>query len=393
MARPLDDRLEQDGVDEDLRRLLLHLVGHRRTFIVCVLGLLGAWICIIFSNTVWMFMLNRAASGVWLGIMTNCACLYVTDVAPPEKRALYGSLTEAATSAGALIAYTVSGLSWSMQASTCAILCVAALSLQYYVVESPHWYLAYGCRKDVNVATARMYGVVPQPEYRSKEAEEASQLVHPTRTHKEARMMCVCLLLHLAHNMSCTPLFTMRAIQVMATLLGAGYSGVGAFLLLAALVIVTASFSALTSLVGRRRLLCASALLVAGTLFALRPLDHLVLIQWSPEKLDGPVNWQAVLSVCALVLGYSVGLCHVPTLLTGELIPMRLRFFGSSFVWASRWLIAFLMVHFDAEVVAAFGRKDTFIVYGLGVGLFVGAAVLLIPDTESRPLHDIDLAS
>ncbi|XP_077557245.1 solute carrier family 2, facilitated glucose transporter member 8-like [Haemaphysalis longicornis] len=75
--------------------LLLHLVGHRRTFIVCVLGLLGAWIGIIFSNTVWMFMLNRAASGVWLGIMTNCASLYVTDVAPPEKRALYGSLTEA----------------------------------------------------------------------------------------------------------------------------------------------------------------------------------------------------------------------------------------------------------------------------------------------------------
>ncbi|XP_077557262.1 facilitated trehalose transporter Tret1-like, partial [Haemaphysalis longicornis] len=328
--------------------LLLYLVGHRRTFIVCVLGLLGAWIGIIFSDTVWMFMLNRAASGVWLGILTNCVSLYVTDVAPPEKRAFYGSLTEAATSAGALIAYTVSGLSWGMQASTCAILCVAALSLQYYVVESPHWYLA---------------------------------------------MMCVCLLLHLAHNMSCAPLFTMRAIQVMVTLFGGGYGGVAAFLLLAAHVIVTANFSALTSLVGRRRLLCASALLVAGTLFALRPLDHLVVSQWSNEKQDGPVDWRAVLSVCVLVLGYSVGLCHLPTLLTGELIPLRLRFCGSSFVWASRWLITSLMVHFDAQVVAAFGRKDTFVMYGTGLGLLVGAVALLIPDTESRPLHDIDLAS
>ncbi|XP_077557246.1 facilitated trehalose transporter Tret1-like [Haemaphysalis longicornis] len=300
---------------------------------------------------------------------------------------------QAATSAGALIAYTVSGLSWGMQASTCAILCVAALSLQYYVVESPHWYLAYGCRKDVNVATARLYGVVPQPEYRSKEAEDAWQLVHPTSAHKEARMMCVCLLLHLAHNMSCAPLFTMRAIQVMVTLLGGGYGGVVAFLLLAAHVIVTASFSALTSLVGRRRLLCAFALLVAGTLFALRPLDHLVVSQWSPEKQDGHVDWRAVLSVCVLVLGYSVGLCHLPTLLTGELIPLRLRFCGSSFVWASRWLITSLMVHFDAQVVAAFGREDTFVMYGTGLGLLVGAVVLLVPDTESRPLHDIDIAS
>lgn len=100
-----------------------------------------------------------------------------------------------------------------------------------------------------------------------------------------------------------------------------------------------------------------------------------------------------MLSVCALVLGYSVGLCHLPTLLTGELIPLRLRFCGSSFVWASRWLIAFSMVHFDAQAVTEFGHKNAFVVYGMALGLLVGAAVLLIPDTESRPLHDIDLDS
>ncbi|KAH7931557.1 hypothetical protein HPB51_029810 [Rhipicephalus microplus] len=47
-----------------------------------------------FHRAVVMLMVSRAASGIWLGSLACCSSLYVTDVAPPRKRAFYGRLNE-----------------------------------------------------------------------------------------------------------------------------------------------------------------------------------------------------------------------------------------------------------------------------------------------------------
>ncbi|XP_077512463.1 solute carrier family 2, facilitated glucose transporter member 12-like [Amblyomma americanum] len=74
--------------------LLLHLVGYRRMLLLSSGGLAGLWIFLAVSSSVSLIIAGRVASGVCLGVVTNCACLYVADVSPPSKRAFFGSLVE-----------------------------------------------------------------------------------------------------------------------------------------------------------------------------------------------------------------------------------------------------------------------------------------------------------
>ncbi|XP_077512291.1 facilitated trehalose transporter Tret1-like [Amblyomma americanum] len=151
-----------------------------------------------------------------------------------------------------------------------------------------------------------------------------------------------------------------------------------------------AMFAAGTMVAKRHRLLGGSASLVAGTLFIFRPLEYLSFSKWSVDEQPSGTSWGAVLSVTSLVVAYSVGLCHLPVLLTGELLPSTLRHPASSLVWASRWIVAFVMLHFDADVLNAFNQRASLLTLSMVVLLIAATVVILIPETEGCTLEDIE---
>ncbi|KAL3246759.1 hypothetical protein MRX96_057490 [Rhipicephalus microplus] len=114
-----------------------------------------------------------------------------------------------------------------------------------------------------------------------------------------------------------------------------------------------------TKKASRRGLLGLSALLVAAVLSILRPLDHLGFIDWAVDKDSTTASWTVLLSVGLLVLAYSVGLCHIPVLLTGELDP------------------------------SAAAIRETLLTLSVVVAVVAVTAIALIPETEGRTLTDI----
>ncbi|XP_037509074.1 solute carrier family 2, facilitated glucose transporter member 6-like [Rhipicephalus sanguineus] len=304
-----------------------------------------------------------------------------------------GITPSVATSAGLLTAYSLSAFPWEVQAGGCALTAVPMLAMQSYIVENPRWLLARDRSLDADTAVMRLYGVDPPPDFRQRKIESAADQQKPPDAWlwpKEARNVTACLLLHLLQNISCAQLCLLRAVQVM----GAAVTDVPpqAFAVLLIILHIGCATLAIvaTKIVSRRGLLGLSALLIAVVLPILRPLDHLGFVDWAVDKDPAIPSSKVLPSVGLFVLAYSVGLCHIPVLLTGELIPLRLRYLASSFVWASRWSLTFVMLHFDEELLAAFEYRVALLTLSLVVAVVAATAIALIPETEDRTLSDID---
>ncbi|XP_075748131.1 facilitated trehalose transporter Tret1-like [Rhipicephalus microplus] len=366
--------------------VLLRWTGHRRTLLVSAFGLLCAWVCLIASNSLVMLMVSRAARGIWLGALACCASLYVTDVAPPRKRAFYGELNEVAMSAGAVAVCLIDRVKWEFQAFLCAPWRLAVLAFHQYVIESPSMFIARGCRQAANIAASRLYGIDLPPELRVKKEESAAHRVHWL---KMSRMVCACLLLFLLQNLSLFQLFQLRALQIIGNLMEESKANPATSLLLAGQTGVAALFAAQTQVVGRRWLLGASAVLITAAHFTLRPLENMSFSTWIPAKRSEPINWHGLLSIATLVLSYSFGLCHLPPLLTGELVPLRIRYLGSAVIWATRWTILFFIVHFEDSILAVVQDRRVFLAFCLAYVLTACFTVVIIPETEGRSLVDI----
>ncbi|KAL1416313.1 hypothetical protein MTO96_006341 [Rhipicephalus appendiculatus] len=369
-----------------LSGFLLHLLGHRRTLLLSAFGLVNAWICIVVSNSVTMLFIGRVTCGIWLGVSTNSVNLYIIDVAPAAKRTFFGGLTEVALSVGMLAPYVLGGLAWQISAILYMLAPVPVFVLQSYIVESPRWFAAKGRYRDANTAMVRLYGDDVPADFRYSRTGEDSNMSTMGR-QKVARMLTVSMLLSLLRNMSCAQLVLLRAVQVVGPLVDVMSPQEAACLLFAMHVSCTMMFAALTRYIGRRQLLVFSSALVAGVLSTLRPFDHVVFSEWSPEAASG-TKWGALCSVFLLVLAYSTGLCHVPPMVISELLPLkRWRFLSASALWVWRWLIAFVIVHFHAYMLGTGEYRSLSAAFGLALLLVAAAAIPFVPETEGRTLN------
>ncbi|KAK8781943.1 hypothetical protein V5799_016715 [Amblyomma americanum] len=168
-----------------LSGFLLRFAGNRKTLLLSAFGLLCAWVGLMSCNSIAAFMASRVACGLWLGVTANSALVYVTDVAPPTKRAFFGGLTEVALGAGTLAASTLESARWELQATVCAVWPVMVFALQHYLVESPRWLHDRGSRQEANIAAARLFGIDLPPELRAKKEGEP---VHSYRCLKQIRV-------------------------------------------------------------------------------------------------------------------------------------------------------------------------------------------------------------
>ncbi|XP_077513056.1 solute carrier family 2, facilitated glucose transporter member 6-like [Amblyomma americanum] len=299
-------------------------------------------------------------------------------------------LTQVSTSAGALVAYLLGGLAWQLQAAGCALASMPVLALHAYAIENPRWLQMRGRPLDADTAVMRLYGVDPPPDFRPQRPVAAPAEPAQLRWPRQARMVVACLLLHLLQNLSCAQFLLLRAVQVLGTAVADMPAQAVAAFVVALHVGFTAMVAAVTNIARRHRLLGASSSLVAGVLFIFRPLEYMGFGEWSVDEQPSVTSWGALLSVTSLMLAYSVGLCHLPTLLTGELLPSRLRHPASSFIWASRWLVAFVLLHFEVDVLSSLSQRASLLALSMMVLLVAATVVLLVPDTEGRTLGDIE---
>nr|XP_037279789.1 arabinose-proton symporter-like [Rhipicephalus microplus] len=351
-----------------LSGLTLWTFGSRTTMLTSVVGLSVSWIVTAACVDLVVLFAARVSCGLWLGLITISVSLYVADVAPAEKRAFYTGLAEAATCFGIAASCLLEGFSWRLQATAWAAASLSMLGVQRYLIECPRWLNAHGKTHDADTAAARLYGLdLPQEFRHSSKAAEST-------------------------GASLTQLFTSRSIQTMASVVAEIAAPLAALVMTSMQTGFVVVFATLTRAAGRRHLLCVSTALIAVCFVVVPPFEYLTFRQWNLGGAPTETSWVAVYSVNLLVLSYSVGLCHVPALLTAEMCPGAgcMHYVCAPVVWAVRWLLAFAVLHYDEDMLA-FARQDYMsVLLALALLLLCAVAVCLTPETEGRTLADID---
>ncbi|KAK8783335.1 hypothetical protein V5799_010300 [Amblyomma americanum] len=319
--------------------------------LVCSVGLAASWLVLAASTNIVVLFVARVSCGAWLGLTTIGVSLYVAEVAPVEKRALYTGLAEAPSE---------------------------KKMRPWGIFSAPvHRYSGVHFDRDHSCAFPYLITLSPPP---------------PISTTTTCRHLCACLVLHVVQGCTCAHLFLYQGTQIMEALvadLAAPAAAAIVTFLHAAFVALFASF---TSVTGRRRLLGVSALLVALCFCVFQPFEHLVFRQWSAGSRVAVTSWRAVYSVNLLVLSYSVGLCHIPGLLTAELCsgPGLLNHAGASVAWSLRWLLAFLLLRYDRMLMEFAQRENVPLVVAVTMALLTGDLVVFLPETEHRTLAAIE---
>ncbi|KAH8023649.1 hypothetical protein HPB51_015145 [Rhipicephalus microplus] len=200
-------------------------------------------------------------------------------------------------------------------------------------------------------------------------------------------------LTELLQSASCAQLFFLRGIQAMEGLVKDVPAELAALIMMAMHVSFVVLFTSLTRSTGRRQLLCVSTLLEVFCFVVFPPFEHLAFSEWSTAGPPDETNWSFVYSVNLLVLSYSVGLCHLPSLFIAELCsgPGWLRYLGAPAIWATRWFIVFALVEFNEQFLTVMRLRNAHMYAALAMSAAAGTLLFLLPETEGRSLADIEL--
>ncbi|KAL3210187.1 hypothetical protein MRX96_037325 [Rhipicephalus microplus] len=376
-----------------LSGLTLWTFGSRTTMLTSVVGLSVSWIVTAACVDLVVLFAARVSCGLWLGLITISVSLYVADVAPAEKRAFYTGLAEAATCFGIAASCLLEGFSWRLQATAWAAASLSMLGVQRYLIECPRWLNAHGKTHDAGHRSRSPLRLGPCRRSSGTAARlPKARQGTPAQRRVFIRRLCACLVLHLLQGASLTQLFTSRSMQTMASVVAEIAAPLAALVMTSMQTGFVVVFATLTRAAGRRHLLCVSTALIAVCFVVVPPFEYLTFRQWNLGGAPTETSWVAVYSVNLLVLSYSVGLCHVPALLTAEMCPGAgcMHYVGAPVVWAVRWLLAFAVLHYDEDMLA-FARQDYMsVLLALALLLLCAVAVCLTPETEGRTLADID---
>ncbi|THV45649.1 hypothetical protein BGAL_0465g00120 [Botrytis galanthina] len=152
----------------------------------------------IFAGTVPMMSIGRFFSGIGAGASTVVVPIYISEVAPPKERGLFGSMTQITTNVGILLTqilgyYLSRGSKWRIILAVGAGLGLLQGVGLLFIPESPTWLAAH---KDTQTATRTLqrirghgYSIEEEIQHwdiKPSEEEEERLLLDPELTRRDS---------------------------------------------------------------------------------------------------------------------------------------------------------------------------------------------------------------
>lgn len=354
-----------------------------------------------------LLALGRFLSGIGSGAAIVVGPIYVSEIAPPQSRGLFGAFTQVMTNVGILLTQTL-GYLWSHDSYWRLILAVAgvigAIELLglFMVPESPTW-LAENCqisqaRKVLQRIRGRDADIGPEIEgWRASAAIPASgeeeSLLAPTPGNQTPKQSEVTILQAIRD-----PYYRPAIAAVVGVMIAQQFTGVNSIIMYsvsllqtilpttAALLtvaisainlIITLACSPLPDRIGRKRCLllsisgmgCSSVLLALGMQF----------------------NQKIVSAIAALlfVACFAVGLGPVPFILAAELVGPEAVGAAQSWALSANWTATFVVAQFFPVLNDAMGgHGKVYWVFAAVAGLMGIFIYRRVPETKGKANAD-----
>jgi SP family galactose:H+ symporter-like MFS transporter len=371
--------------------------GRRIVLLVTAVIFVGGALVSAIAWSVPILLIGRILVGGAIGIASMVTPLYLSEIAPPDKRGAVVTINQFYITFGIVLSYGVGYLlshgpeGWRWMLGLGAVPGIVLFIGMLTLPESPRW-LAYQGRTD--------------------DARKALEYLRPHDISDEMAELARDNAANEQHTMPWSALFASKARRALIIGIGlaifqqvtgintviyfaptifqqAGLTSASAAILATTgvglvNVIMTLVAMRLLDIVGRRRLLLVG---LVGMLVTLVILGGGFMI-----GLHGSLAWVTVISVAAYVGFFAIGLGPVFWLLIAEIFPLAVRGRGMSLATIANWSFNMLVSITFLDLVHGFGRGPTFLLYAamtLGTLLFTW---FLVPETKGRSLEQIEAA-
>lgn len=369
----------------------------RLVMAVSVLFLVASFVTALAPTVAWLIT-GRVLVGVAIGVCSYIGPLYISEIAPAERRGGLVSLNQLLITIGILISYLIDyllagGEHWRWMFGLAAFPAAALGVGMFFLPESPRWLvLQYrfqaarqvllrvrASEEEVDDELILVESVTMDEQSANEPASWTELLAAP---HRTALIIGIGLAIFQQITGINTIIYYAPTIFQLAGFGSAQQSilataGVGAVN-----VFMTVVSMKLLDRIGRRPLLLAGisgmivSLGVLGTVFRLGNTAH-------------GLGWLAVMSVMIYVGSFAIGLGPIFWLLISEIYPLRVRGVAMGIATMANWAANLVVALTFLSLVEAFGPANSFWLYAVIAVGSLAFSYWFVPETKGWTLEDI----
>lgn len=367
-----------------------HHLGRRRTLLwIGVLYLVSASGSAMATDP-YMFSAFRFIGGLGVGASSVAAPIYISEIAPPERRGRLVAMYQFQIVFGILVAFLSNYLigltghptSWRWMLGVESIPAAVYLALVFKIPESPRWLILKG-----DITGARILLEKLNPAHLVDDLIESirSSLQVPKGTSerflqsKYARPVALAFLIAFFNQLSGINFVLYYAPRIF------GEAGIAADSVLGASVplgIVNLLFTMLgmylIDRLGRRQLM------VIGSIGY---IIFLSAVSWA--FFSGAQGFYVVVFVCGFLASHAIGQGAVIWVFISEIFPNQVRDYGMSLGSGTHWVFAGLITMITLPVLKAFSGGIIFAFFAGMMVLQLLWVLFVMPETKGVPLEEL----
>jgi MFS transporter, SP family, arabinose:H+ symporter len=365
--------------------------GRKKTLIyIGILYIISALGC-GFANTVTTFIIARFLGGVGIGISTVVAPLYISEIAPPERRGRLAGMFQFNIVFGIVIAFLsnwlLSGLgenAWRWMLGIAAIPSAIYTIMALGIPESPRWLLTRKNDRTAGLAVLAQINPEKSASEREAMANEITSAAQQTTSSDK------------------TNLSSLRYPIILAFLIAFfnQLSGINAILYFAPRIF------AMTGLQEKAALLQSVGIGITNLVFTFVGLGLIDRLGRRTLLYIGSFGYIASLGLCswafythhftivptcifAFIAAHAVGQGTVIWVFISEIFPNRARAEGQALGSATHWVFAALLTTFFPIMVEALPAHLIFLLFCFMMVLQLIWVKVMVPETKGSSLEEI----
>ncbi|XP_076386124.1 facilitated trehalose transporter Tret1 isoform X2 [Megachile rotundata] len=374
-----------------LSGLLIDRIGRKWFLYLIVTPFLASWILIFFAKNFTLFFVARLVGGLSVGAIYTVVPIYNGEIAETGVRGTVNAIAAVALNLGYIFTYGVGPLLDRKDLAVINLIPVMIFGLTFvWMPESPYYYLKKQRQRAAEVSLTWLRSQINNEQEIDEikafiESEEKGSIkkVFTVPTHRKA--LVTLMLLFAGQQIS-----GLMAIQSFTRFLLPQISrevDIEATLIIIATIILVGS--AVTVFVadrfGRKPILLLSAYTVALTLLAAGAYSF---VRTNVTKLDN-LPWLPLVIIGVHCFVYSFGLGSIPTIVSSEIFPMKVKSLAVMVANIFSFLVALVVTICYPFVVDAYGYYIVFFVFGVLELIVAIATTIIMPETSQKPFIKI----
>lgn len=368
--------------------------GRRAALLVAAIGYIIGSLLSAYAPNANILIFARIVVGVSIGISSYVVPLYISEIAPAEKRGGLIILNTVAVTGGILISYFVDyGFSfiegWRWMLGVGAIPALFMLLGVLFVSESPRWLMQQNYFKEAKKILQKISGKTGV----DRELKEIRQIIINSKQESWRELFAPLLRPVLMVGFGLAIIQQVSGINVILYYAPIIFQASG-FHETSTQMLATVSMGAtnflmtivalwLVDKVGRRKLLLFGLTVTTISLAVLASSFHFA------EGLE-LLKWVCVYSLVLFIAGYAISIGCLFWLLISEIYPLDVRGKAMSLVTSVNWMANFIIALTFLSLLETFGASATFWLYTAFGVLSLVFCYYLIPETKLVSLEQIE---